>query len=306
MNLQLPLDLCAAVHAGALMFWFGALSLRRVLALEPHPVEATALRLAGALALASGVLWPFLQTGVALDDPGAALDPVQVAVVLRQTSFGRIWLQREALVAMAVGLASFSVLESGRLVFLMVACALGSIALLGHAAGVGGSAGWGQRLVLAAHLLAAGAWLGALPLLWLSARKLPRAVLANALRRFSGYGVKLVAVVLVTGALSAWWRMGALQVMFTSGYGRILLGKVGLVLLMGIAALLNRNRFNPALDPDGTGEVRSMQPRAPQFVPEAVRERARRGLIGSIGAEMTLGVFVVLLAFILGSAEAPR
>jgi putative copper resistance protein D len=118
--------------------------------------------------------------------------------------------------------------------------------------------------------------------------------LASVLRRFSAIGIALVAIVVLTGGLSAWWRTGNLEALLYSSYSRVLLGKIGLVLLMGVAALLNRNRFTPALE------------RTQMAGPQATAEPARRRLVASIGTETTLAVAVVLLAFFLGAAEAPR
>jgi putative copper resistance protein D len=302
MNLQASLAWCAAVHTGALMFCFGTLALRRVpgLALEladaraglpaRRVVGAGELRWAVALALASAALWPLLQTGVARDDAGAALDPTQIALVMGQTTFGRIWLWREALVAGALVLAWTRSRIGHLALWLLLGGALASMALLGHAAGVAGAAGWGQKGVLALHLLAAGAWLGALPSLWLCARRMSGDQLAPALRRFSAWGLGCVLLVVLSGTLSAWWRIGSAAALVDSGYGRLLLGKVALVALMGVSALLNRNRFTPAL------QVRA------SIAPEP----ARHALVASIGAETLLGTAVVVLAFFLGAADAPR
>ncbi len=290
MNLVVPLELCAAVHVGALMAWFGALSLRRVLGLEMGDAESRALRVAAALALASGVLWPWLQTGVVTDEVGAALDPQQVAQVLTQTSFGRAWLIRQAFVALALLGAVVPALAAGRAVYFLVAAALASMALIGHAASASGAYGTFERLTLALHLLAAGAWLGALPSLWVLAGRLSPIDLAQILRRFSPYGITLVMIVALSGVLSAWIRIGALEALVASNYGRILLGKVALVLLMGAAALNNRNRLTPALERSGIGNL------------DAIRARLR----ASIATETGLGVLVVAVAIALGSSEAPR
>jgi putative copper resistance protein D len=181
-------------------------------------------------------------------------------------------------------------LATGRALYFLVASALASVALIGHAAGATGTLGTVQRLTLALHLLAAGAWLGALPRLWILTERLPVSGLARILRRFSPYGMVLVLIVVATGGLSAWFRLGAMEPLFASSYGKILLVKVGLVALMGVAALNNRNRLTPALE-------------QPDLL---VQGAARRGLRQSIGAETALGLAVVLAAALLGSAEAPH
>src|SRR5450631_3172628 len=241
------LGVCTALHLGALMAWFGALSLQWVLPRRLVRAKTPPLLPAAALVLVSGVVWPWLETAVVLDDSWALLDPGQVAQVLTQTSFGRIWLLRELVVVLAILGSTVPLLASGRATYVLVAGALASMALLGHAAGVPGVAGTLERVTMGLHLLAAGAWLGALPLLWLMAGELETPVLALALQRFSRYGLVMVGIVVTTGAISAALRTGSVQALLGSDYGRVLLGKIGLVALMGVTAIINRNRLTPAL-----------------------------------------------------------
>jgi putative copper resistance protein D len=275
--LSAALSACMAVHAGSLMAWFGALALARVLDLAPEAGAQRRLHGWAALALASGVIWPLLQTAAAFEDPAAALDPARIGIVLGQTSFGRVWLAREALIAIAFASGFFD--ATGRRALLFCGAALAGLGMIGHAAGASGL----QEAVVGTHLLAAGAWLGALPLLWSGARRLPVPELTRGLQRFSVYGLVLVAIVVTTGTLSAWWRLGSIAALTGSGYGRILLVKVTLVALMGVAALRNRNVYVPRLERDGM----------------------RAGIVRSIAMETALGAAVVICAGFLGSAEAP-
>jgi len=290
MSLTLPLEVCAALHAGALMIWFGSLSLHRILGVARQGVEPRTLWIAAVVALASGLLWPWLQTGVVTADARSALDPQAVWQLLTQTTFGRTWLVRQVFVLLALLATLVPLVATGRGTYFLVAAAVASIALLGHAAGAPGTFGTVQRLALALHLLAAGAWLGALPDLWALAGRLPSADLASILRRFSPYGIALVSIVVATGVLSAWFRLGGLDPLISSDYGRILLSKVGLGALMGVAALNNRNRLTPKLE-------------RPDLV---VQAQGRKELRRSITAEAALGFAVVAAAVLLGSAEAPH
>jgi putative copper resistance protein D len=299
--LEWLLALCATVHALALMACFGAISLghvigaaRTVLVIAPRTQPLPRLlRQCGRIAILTGLLWPWLQAGVVLDDARSLLDPAQVAQVLTQTSFGHAALVREALVIVAVlaaGLPAAFAPTSDRAGYFFLAAALATLALLGHAAGVGGGLGSVERSTLALHLLAAGAWLGALPVLWVLADRQESAELARTLAGFSRYGVGLVALVLTSGALSAWYRVGDIALVFTTPYGRLLVGKIALVACMGAMALVNRNRLTPALlRPD-------LQ----------VQQRARRTLRWTIALEALIGALVVAVAFVLGSTEAPQ
>jgi putative copper resistance protein D len=284
------LNLCTALHVAALMAWFGALSLRRLLGAGQGGGEMRFLRASGAVALATGALWPWLQTAVVSDSASAGWDPAQVAVVLTQTHFGTTWLLREACIALVVAISLAPLLAIGRTAYVLVIGALASLALLGHAAGESGAGGTLDRLALAAHLLAGGAWVGALPALWVLAGRLASADLARVLARFSRYGMGLVAVVLASGLLSAWRRTGTWDDLTGSAYGQILIVKVALVAAMGAAALRNRNRYTPQLARGDT----------------AVQADARAGLRRTIGVELGLGLLVIALAIWLGAAEAPR
>lgn len=289
MRLEAALTACTALHAAGLMLGWGALALRRVCALPWFPGERKALQAAGLLALASGALWPILQTAVVLDDPAAALDPAAVQELVFQTSFGRTWLGREILVALSALLwlrPGRAEPGAGRL--LLAGLALGSLALVGHAAGVGGTAGAVQQAVLAAHLLSAGMWVGALPALALACRRLETGALARVLQRFSGYGMGVVAMLAASGAASALWRMDAFAELWESGYGRALAVKVGFVLAMGALALRNRNALTPALRASGGSEA------------------ARGALQTSIAWEAAIGAAVVGWAVVLASLEPPR
>jgi putative copper resistance protein D len=288
--MSLLLSLCTAVHAAALMAWFGALSLRRLLGAGQGGGEMRFLQAAGALALLTGALWPWLETAVVSELPSAAADPAQVAALLTETRFGTTWLVREIFIALAALVSLAPLLAIGRGTYFLVLAALASLALLGHAAGESGPWGNADRLILAGHLLAAGAWVGALPALWVLAGRLAHADLARVLGRFSRYGLGLVAIVVFSGGYTAWRRIGDWSDLAGSDYGQILVAKVALVGAMGVAAILNRNRYTPGLARADAG----------------VREAARVGLRRSIGVELALAVAVVAVAVVLGGAEAPR
>lgn len=295
MDAAFLLAVCTAAHTGALMAWFGALSLERVLPEATGAGLWPAARSAAWLALAGALAWPLLQTAIAFDDPRAAFDPRQIEQVVLQTSFGRIWAARLAVVALAV-LADLALRRNPGVdsplflpLYVFVAIALASLGLVGHAAAAAGGGGVAQRLIVALHLLAAGAWLGALPVLWVLAGRLEPPELASALARFSRYGVVLVAIVLATGAASAAFRLGRVDALFDTGYGRILAAKLALVAAMGGCALVNRNRLAPAL----------MRPDI------QARAAARAGLRRTIALEAAVGFLVVVAAVALGSSEAP-
>jgi putative copper resistance protein D len=104
------------------------------------------------------------------------------------------------------------------------------------------------------HLLAAGAWLGALPGLvfllgraqWMS--DVPSAnTAADVTRRFSALGVVSVGALLLSGLANTWYLVGDVPALVGTDYGRLLLAKLALFATMLALALVNRLRLTPRL-----------------------------------------------------------
>jgi mono/diheme cytochrome c family protein/uncharacterized membrane protein len=161
---------------------------------------------------------------------------------------------------------------------------LASLAFAGHAAGERGMDRVVHLSADAAHLLAAGAWLGALlPLAYVLARARALETAERATRRFSIMGIACVGVLIVTGTISAWYTVGSVPGLFGTGYGRVLLAKLALFAAMLALATANRMRWTPRLRAAG-GEA-----------PFALR-RLRRNAI----AETSLGAAVLGAVGVLG------
>ncbi|MFO1050026.1 MAG: CopD family protein [Geminicoccaceae bacterium] len=121
----------------------------------------------------------------------------------------------------------------------------GSFALTGHAATA--EPRWLTGPVLAAHVLIAGFWLGALPLLWLALRD-DTGRAAGMLRRFSALALPGVALLVLAGATMAWIQLGGSPAALTdTSYGARLLVKLALVASMLALAAANRWKLVPAL-----------------------------------------------------------
>ena len=132
--------------------------------------------------------------------------------------------------------------------------ATASFAWMGHGAATEGPAGWVHLASDILHSWAAAVWIGALVafLLLLRARRPSAeatAALHRALHGFSGLGTILVAVLVATGLVNAWFLVGPARVegLWTTPYGRLLCLK--LVVFVGMLALAAANRFRltPAL-----------------------------------------------------------
>ena len=191
--------------------------------------------------------------------PGA-VDGASIQFLLWETSIGTAWLAR--MVALAIALLLVPLGRSRPAVALAGiavagAVALGSLAWTGHGAAGEGAAGWlhlGADLV---HLLAAGVWVGALlALMALVLRSKARVDIAlvrlthRALHGFSTTGTIVVALLIVTGTVSAWVLVGPEQVLTPREtlYGRLLLAKLALFMAMLALAAANRFRLTPGLD----------------------------------------------------------
>jgi copper resistance protein D len=205
------------------------------------------LLIAAAAALVSAALWLDLEAGIMGDGWRRTLDPGTIARVLFDTAFGRAWCWHlglgAALVAIIVprrGGWGATALAAG-----LAAGFVAGLAWAGHAVMHPGS---GHLLVQAIHLLAGGLWLGSLPaLLHLLARARAersaewRDAVRYMLPLYSRAGYVAVGLVLATGIANSWFLVARPGYLVTTPFGRVLLAKIALVLLMvGIAAC---NRF---------------------------------------------------------------
>lgn len=160
-------------------------------------------------------------------------------LAVSETQFGSVWLWQIVL-ALATLLLGF-MHQQGR-VLLLVTAQLLLLANTGHAAMYDGATGLFTRVNYAVHLLCAAAWFGGLlPVLYcmhlVTAHRRDQAI--NSLLRFSRYGHLAVAGVLLSGAINALLIQG-LVLPWQSLYGRLLLVKCALVLIMVTLAVVNR------------------------------------------------------------------
>lgn len=255
-----------AVHFAALALLFGAPLFR--LAIAPDgPARGwpggRGIELAAALAvLLSGLGW---FAGVAATFAGGwsdALAPDVLGAVVFDTRFGHLWIGRLLVLAgvFAVQLARPSRWRDGALVVL-TAGLTASLIGVGHGmTGAGGGAAV-ARLHMAAdvvHLLCAMGWIGGLFCLLQVLRRamlggLNPDVLPVVVQRFSRIGYWLVALLLISGCINALVLMPRPDSLVTSDYGRVLLIKLFLVLIMVGFALYNRVVLVGQASPAKTG-----------------------------------------------------
>jgi putative copper resistance protein D len=250
-----------------------------------------------ALALLSGLAWLVLEARGMSGLPLAQVFRQGVIVkVAATTRFGHDGLLRFALaVLLALLLAAQDrrgpaepVGALGWCALLASAAMLAALAWAGHAGATLGVDGQVHLAADALHLLAAGAWLGALyPLARLFAVAMREAGWTDAARiatrRFSHLGIASVATLLITGMVNSWFLVGNIPGLLGTLYGRLLLLKLACFAAMVAIAAINRQRLTPRL----------LAPGAPLSVLRALR---RNALI-----ETVLGLAIVGLVGALGT-----
>jgi putative copper export protein len=243
-----------------------------------RPRSALRIAASGLLALAA-VAYAVLLAREAVGAAGWP-DAGDVAMIWRDTGFGRA-LAVTTLAALALTALAASQRRLPWLSATLAAVALVALAFVGHGADDTGARGAGRLAVLALHLLAVAAWLGALPALWLALRDGGQPL--RLLQRFGWVGGVSLAAVLATG--SATLAFVALDA--PRGLGRSYVGtlaiKLAFVLALVSVAAVNRFRLTPlmAREPD----------------------RARRLLRRTIVAEQLLGWGALASVAVLGQLD---
>ena len=202
------------------------------------------------LALASALAWLFF---VARDMAGDDFDLPTFWEVVTDTSFGRVWQARLALLVL-LAIAALWPDRRWRTPAVVGALCVASLGLVGHAAMQEGALGVAHRLNHATHLLAVSAWLGGLPLFLVSLRcflgvRARRDALA-AMMRYSRAGHFAVAIVFVSGALDVAMTSGTLPWPPVTPYRLGLTVKIAVYFTMVALALVNRYVLAPRISRD--------------------------------------------------------
>jgi putative copper resistance protein D len=311
-----------AVHIGACLILLSLFAFELLIA-EPalRQVNRSALQHMGALreqfrllavwsglaTIASGIVWFWIVlarlTGTSLwEMPG--IDSINVAII--QTQFGRLWSWRLGLMLLFTlsNLCSrWNILWRSRawqcVAAIIATTLLASLAGAGHA---GATLGAGRPIHLtadAAHLIAAGLWPGGLlPLTLLlvqacRSNERPLLLAAGAItRRFSALSLLVVGALAATGLTNSYFLVGSLRALVTTGYGRLLMLKVLLFVIMIGFGACNLLRFKPQL--------------ALANEPNAKQRDALRKLTRSVITELCIGTLIVLIVGTLGATPPPR
>lgn len=227
----------------------------------------------------------FAVLGGQMGDGWADVFRPEIWQAVATTRTGSILLWQGVLAWITLGLALMQPRRVQGLLLIFCVVQLLLLAGVGHAAMNDGVTGVLQRVNHGLHLLCAASWLGGLlPLLYCiqlsHGRWRPAAIYT--MMRFSRYGHLAVAGVLFSGAINSWLIQGAL-IAPGSLYGRMLLFKCALVLLMVAIALVNRYVLVPRMRA-GTGQAQQMFIRMTQ-------------------SEMVLGVLVLATVSLFATLE---
>ena len=271
----------------------GALGLRllvlRGLAV-PRPLErriAVAAGLGALVALHAGILAFSLRAEDALQLPFGRFLYGDLSP-MAQTRFGVAFVTMTLVFALVLALVYVSWLldrvEPLVPAFALAVVFVGGLSLSGHDAVDPGSS-WKTEIADWVHLSAAALWIGALAtmavLLWGGAPELRKA----AFLRFSRLATLLIALVLGAGVYLSIVRLPHLADLWGTGYGRVLLVKLGLVSLALLWGAFHHFVVRPALERADTGFL----------------SRIGRSLVG----ESMVGMTVLLLAAILVDSRPP-
>jgi putative copper export protein len=207
---------------------------------------------------------------------------------MAQTRFGVAFVTMTLVFALVLALVYLSWLldrvEPLVPALLLAVVFAGGLSLSGHDAVDPGSS-WKTEIADWVHLSAASLWIGALAtmavLLWSGAPELRKA----AFLRFSRLATVLIALVLGAGVYLSVVRLPHLADLWGTGYGRVLLVKLGLVSLALLWGAFHHFVVRPALERADTGFL----------------SRIGRSLVG----ESMVGMTVLLLAAILVDSRPP-
>ena len=249
-----------------------------------------------AVAMLSGAAWLVF---VAAEIGGLpAVDAVSEGIawiVLTQTEFGDAWMLRMQMATLLAVLLLVPTPNPGfrsatEIICAMLAAGLAaSLAWAGHAAATEGLDGTIHLASDALHLVAAGAWLGALwPLAILldlarrGGNTVSAAIAYQATRRFSILGAISVAAILASGIVNTYEILGTAAFSIGTDYNRLLLAKICLFIAMLAIAAFNRQRLTPRLSD------------------ERDHRRAMRQLQWNSLAEAGLGLLILAIVAVLG------
>jgi len=262
--------------------------------------------------LAGGLAVLLLQGPYSAGRSLAGAADLELLAATIDTDYGRYVLVRLALVATAGGLLLLAVQPRWHRVrtigAVLVAAGIPTTWVgTGHANTSDNPLDIGAEVI---HLIAMSTWFGGLALLAICllprSAALPPAEVTSAVRRFSILATTAVVVLLLTGVYVAWRRVGTLEALLGTPYGRLLafkLATMGLLLWLGsMSRSVVQRRY---AIPDGPVPAEADLARASRSKRRAARDAdqqeqvARAQLRGSVRLEAGTAVAVLAIASVL-------
>jgi copper transport protein len=198
--------------------------------------------------------------------PGAPMGMRTMWEVARDTAWGHGWLVGAAgMVVTALALTFAWRTTAG-----WIAAAAGAVALAASQSLTGHAGAERNSLALSVsvdivHTLAAGAWIGGLVAIVLAGlpglRRLDEAERAtfgsSLVRAYHDVALPGLIIVALTGVTRGWLRIGGLSALVSSAYGRVLMTKVALVLVLAVFGYYHwRTVVRPSWVPESAGRFR--------------------------------------------------
>jgi putative copper export protein/methionine-rich copper-binding protein CopC len=247
--------------------------------------------------LAAAALARLAAQAATLHGVGYMADSAVIVPMLTSTIWGHGWIMQ--VVAAVVAIVGFhrarrdATSTPAWSVAALAAVALAVVpALSGHAVATPGQ----TPIAVTAdtfHVLGAGAWLGTLavmlvaglPIMARESAEGRTGTLSRMVNAFSPLALGCAAVVVFTGVIAARQHLGSWDAFTTTSYGRTLLIKLAVVVLLVCVAAYNWRRVRPSLVLGANGDV----------------ERIRR----SASAEVLLALLIVLVTAVLVALPTP-
>jgi putative copper export protein/mono/diheme cytochrome c family protein len=277
------------IHVAAMLALFGCMVFQILVVPNNSTTEQSDLPLRSVTRIACASAWLALISGavwlVAVSAAIAGADNIRavldsIPAIVRHTNFGNVVCLRLLLLAAVLPLLNRYQRTPRAAALIVSAAALGLQPLLGH---IGASQGSTRAVLIPieiAHLLAAGAWAGALLPLLLCVMRAPPSLAVMLCERFTPVGLVAVGTITVTALPQAGELIGGLPGLFGTQYGHFALIKLGLFCLALGLACVNRLLLTVRL---ATGA-------------------SRRRLIISISVEAVAVLCVVLAASAMASS----
>jgi copper transport protein len=258
----------------------------------PERAERRFYLLAGAGAVGAvevGILAFLLRAEDALQLPFGRFLYGDLSPLSGGTRFGETFIAMTLGFAFATALLFLAWLTEQR-ALLWAALSIGlvftsGLSLSGHSASEPGSS-WATEVADFVHLAAASLWIGGLVQLVAVAFTAAPALRRDAFLRFSRVATVLVGLVIGGGVYLSLERLPRTSDLWTTGYGRILLVKLGLVSIALLWGALHHFVARPVLERGGEGVLLARLPRS---------------LIG----ESLVGMAILLAAAVLVNSKPP-